>query len=168
MRMRRRMWQGPRRSEWGQRPVAGVQGRGQVEVQQQRLRHRLDRLAQQQARLQGWLEVLEQQTPARGTAGMRGTDRGEGSEYEETDEGRQLLFSGRVPPHGASVGDVDGMGETVLREALFEIFDELVDPDDPTIPRVVDMNTRLKERGVKAIRRMDAESVYEEWLGSGS
>jgi hypothetical protein len=162
MRMRRRMMQG-RRPLGRQGPRTGFQGRWQAELHEERVRYRLDRLAQEQARLQGWLEMLHERSAADVRRGASPAARQRSNDGEE-DGDEEPVFSGRIPPHGSTVSEVLGDDEEAIRDAIIEAFDELVDPDNPAIPKVAELNARLKARGVAPIRRKDAEPVFEEWL----
>lgn len=171
MRMRRRMMQaGPQ--AWGRRTA--FQGRRQAELREERLRHRLDQLAQEQARLQGWLELIQERSTSQQARGTEASERRRSDDGEE-DEDQQPVFSGRIPPHGASTGEItgdddgdDGDDGDRLREALTDAFDELVDPESPAIPRLADLNAALKGRGVGPVRRKDVEPVFEEWSAGRS
>jgi hypothetical protein len=161
MRMRRRMMQAGRPLAWGQGRRSALQGRRQGELREERVRYRLDQLAQEQARLQGWLELMQE----RSTSESGGTDSTERrSSAGEAQEDQQSVFSGRIPPHGASTGEIVGDDDERLRDALVDAFQELVDPDNPAMPKIADLNAVLKRRGVGPVRRKDVEPVFEEWL----
>jgi hypothetical protein len=202
MTMPRRGRQGFAGQAWGLGRAPGFGGRRLAEMHQQRLQHRLERLAQQQARLTAVLEFLQERStpeapPERGRTSRSGR--------------RESPFSGRVPPHGeaGAGGESEGGGDErergpaggtstdsdetqegseeadegsgvlaeepgevggddALQAALIEVFEELVDRDDPALPKAADINAGLKERGLGPIRRQDARPVYEEWIAGRS
>jgi hypothetical protein len=162
MRMRRRMMRAGRPLAWGQGQRTALPGRRQGEFREERVRYRLDQLAQEQARMQGWLELMQERSTSQRS---RATDSAERrSSTGEAQEDQRSVFSGRIPPHGASTDEIVGDDDERLRDAVVEAFDELVDPENPAMPKVADLNAFLRERGVGPVRRKDVEPVFQEWL----